>query len=93
MVLLHGFLYDVHSYDEARERLAAAGRRVIVPYLRGYGPMRFLKADTPRVGQQAALGLNLLALLDACTSHARPWQATIGAVEPLAWSRRSGPSG
>ena len=65
MLLLHGFPYDVHSYDVACERLAAAGRRVIVPYLRGYGPTRFLKADTPRVGQQAALGSDLLALLDA----------------------------
>ena len=64
-ILLHGFPYDVHSYDAACERLAAAGRRVIVPYLRGYGPTRFLKADTPRVGQQAALGADLLALLDA----------------------------
>ena len=64
-ILLHGFPYDVHSYDVACERLAAVGRRVIVPYLRGYGPTRFLRADTPRVGQQAALGSDLLALLDA----------------------------
>ena len=45
--------------------MAAAGRRVIVPWLRGYGPTRFLSEDAPRVGQQAALGGDLLALLDA----------------------------
>jgi pimeloyl-ACP methyl ester carboxylesterase len=65
VVLLHGFPYDVHSYDEVAQHLAAQGARVIVPYLRGYGPTRFLAADTPRSGQQAALGADLLALLDA----------------------------
>ncbi len=65
VVLLHGFPYDVHSYDAAAQQLAAAGRRVNVPYLRGYGPTRFLNDDAQRVGQQAALGSDLLALLDA----------------------------
>ena len=65
VILLHGFPYDVHAYDAVAERLAAAGRRCIVPYLRGYGPTRFLAADTPRSGQQAALGADLLALMDA----------------------------
>jgi pimeloyl-ACP methyl ester carboxylesterase len=65
VVLLHGFPYDVHAYDEVAEILAAKGARVIVPYLRGYGPTRFLKSDTPRSGQQGALGADLLALLDA----------------------------
>ena len=65
VLLLHGFPYDVHSYDAVAERLAAKGRRVIVAWLRGYGQTRFLHADTPRVGQQAALGADLLALLDA----------------------------
>jgi pimeloyl-ACP methyl ester carboxylesterase len=64
-VLLHGFPYDVHCYDEVVPRLIAKGARVIVPYLRGYGPTRFLSAETPRSGQQAALGADLLALLDA----------------------------
>jgi pimeloyl-ACP methyl ester carboxylesterase len=64
-VLLHGFPYDVHAYAEVAPRLAAAGARVIVPYLRGYGPTRFLSPATPRSGQQAALGTDLLALLDA----------------------------
>src|SRR5215475_9218948 len=63
--LLHGFPYDVHAYDEVAPPLVAAGCRVITPYLRGYGPTRFLSPDTPRSGQQAALGADLLALMDA----------------------------
>src|SRR4029077_20212870 len=51
--------------SDAAPMLAAAGARVIVPYLRGYGPTRFLKAGTPRSGEQAALGADLLALMDA----------------------------
>jgi pimeloyl-ACP methyl ester carboxylesterase len=65
IVLLHGFPYDPRGYDEVAPPLAAAGYRVIVPYLRGYGPTRFLAADTPRSGEQAALGQDLLDLLDA----------------------------
>jgi len=65
VVLLHGFPYDVHAYDEVAPRLVSAGCRVITPYLRGYGPTRFLAADTPRSGQQAVLAHDLLALLDA----------------------------
>jgi pimeloyl-ACP methyl ester carboxylesterase len=65
VVLLHGFPYDVRSFDEAGALINAAGFRTIVPYLRGYGATRFLSADTPRSGQQAALGQDLLELLDA----------------------------
>jgi pimeloyl-ACP methyl ester carboxylesterase len=54
VVLLHGFPYDVHAYDEVVPRLVDAGCRVITPYLRGYGPTRFLTPDTPRSGQPAA---------------------------------------
>jgi pimeloyl-ACP methyl ester carboxylesterase len=61
----HGFPYDVHAYAETTPILAAAGARVITPYLRGYGPTRFLSAETPRSGEQAALGADMLALLDA----------------------------
>ena len=64
-ILGHGFPYDAHAYSDAGPILAAAGARVIVPYLRGYGPTRFLKAETPRSGEQAALGADLLALMDA----------------------------
>jgi pimeloyl-ACP methyl ester carboxylesterase len=65
VVLLHGFPYDVHAYAEVTPLLVAAGRRVITPYLRGYGPTCFLSADTPRSGQQAVLAHDVLALMDA----------------------------
>jgi pimeloyl-ACP methyl ester carboxylesterase len=64
-VLLHGFPYDIHSYVDVAPRLAARGCRVIVPYLRGYGPTRFRDPATPRSGEQAAVGADLLALMDA----------------------------
>ncbi|MEJ5991621.1 alpha/beta hydrolase [Ramlibacter sp. PS3R-8] len=63
--LMHGFPYDIHSYAEVAPRLAAAGCRVLVPFLRGFGATRFLDAGTPRSGEQAALGADLLALMDA----------------------------
>jgi pimeloyl-ACP methyl ester carboxylesterase len=65
VVLLHGFPYDPRAYDGMVPPLVAAGCRCLVPYLRGYGPTRFLAADTPRSGQQAALGHDLAALLTA----------------------------
>jgi pimeloyl-ACP methyl ester carboxylesterase len=65
VVLLHGFPYDVHSYVDVAPMLAARGCRVIVPYLRGYGPTRFRDAATMRSGEQAAIGADLLALIDA----------------------------
>ncbi len=63
VILLHGFPYDVRAYDAVLPALAHC--RVIVPYLRGYGPTRFRSGQTPRSGQQAALGADLLALMDA----------------------------
>jgi pimeloyl-ACP methyl ester carboxylesterase len=65
VILLHGFPYDARAFDAVVPRLAGAGCRVVVPWLRGYGATRFLAADTPRSGQQAALGHDLIALLDA----------------------------
>ncbi|MGA8261142.1 MAG: alpha/beta hydrolase [Arenicellales bacterium] len=65
VLLLHGFPYDVHAYDEVVPILAAQGCRVVVPWLRGYGETRFLSADTPRSGQQAVLAHDLLALMDS----------------------------
>lgn len=64
VILLHGFPYDPRCYDGMVPLLVAAGRRVIVPYLRGYGPTRFLSSETIRSGQQAALGCDLLDLMD-----------------------------
>ena len=65
VLLMHGFPYDPRCYDEVVPPLVAAGYRAIVPYLRGYGETRFLAASTPRSGQQAALGQDLLDLMDA----------------------------
>lgn len=65
VMLLHGFPYDIHSYVDVAPDLAAQGCRVIVPYLRGYGPTRFRDEATPRSGEQAALGADLIALIDA----------------------------
>jgi len=64
VVLLHGFPYDPRSFDAVAPALAARGMRVIVPYLRGYGPTRFRSASTMRSGQQGALAQDLLDLLD-----------------------------
>jgi pimeloyl-ACP methyl ester carboxylesterase len=65
VVLLHGFPQDVRCYDRVAAELAAAGADVIVPYLRGYGPTRFVHDDTLRSGQQAALAHDLRELIDA----------------------------
>ena len=64
-LLGHGFPYDANAYAEVAPILAEAGAWVIVPYLRGFGPTRFLSSETPRSGEQAALGADLLALMDA----------------------------
>ena len=65
VVLLHGFPYDARAYDAVAPLLTAAGCHVFTPYLRGYGETRFLSAETPRSGQQAALAHDLLAFIDA----------------------------
>jgi len=65
VILLHGFPDDVRAYDGVTLPLAAAGHRALVPYLRGYGPTRFLDAATPRMAQQAAIGQDLLDFMDA----------------------------
>ncbi len=64
-ILLHGFPYDTHSYDDVSRRLSDEGVRCLIPYLRGYGATRFRSSDTPRSGQQAALGVDLRAFMDA----------------------------
>jgi pimeloyl-ACP methyl ester carboxylesterase len=65
VILLHGFPYDARTFDEVAPPLADRGCRVLVPYLRGYGATRFLSAATPRSGEQAALGHDLLQFMDA----------------------------
>src|SRR6185295_11256937 len=65
VILLHGFPYDVRTYDEVVKKLANGNYWIIVPYLRGFGPTRFLSPQTNRSGQQAALASDLIALMDA----------------------------
>jgi pimeloyl-ACP methyl ester carboxylesterase len=65
VILLHGWPYDIHSFEEAAPMLAARGLRVIAPYQRGYGATRFRSADTFRNGQPSAVALDTIALMDA----------------------------
>jgi len=65
IILMHGFPYDIRTYDAVTKHLLTENCRIIVPYLRGYGPTKFLSADTLRSGQQAALASDLIALMDA----------------------------
>ena len=64
VILLHGFPYDVRAFDAIGPQLAAQGVRVIVPYLRGHGPTRFLDSASPRTGERAALGQDVIDLMD-----------------------------
>ena len=65
VILLHGWPYDIHSYVDVAPWLASAGYRVIVPYLRGYGPTRFLSSETFRNGQPSAIAVDTIAFMDA----------------------------
>jgi pimeloyl-ACP methyl ester carboxylesterase len=65
VILLHGWPYDIHAFEEVAPILAAKGYRVIIPYLRGYGTTRFLSDDTIRNGEQAAIAVDIIALMDA----------------------------
>lgn len=65
VLLLHGWPYDIHSYTDVVPLLTAAGHRVIVPYLRGFGSTHFLSEATVRDGEQAAAALDAIALMDA----------------------------
>ncbi|MDM0015814.1 alpha/beta hydrolase [Variovorax sp. J22P168] len=81
-ILLHGWPYDIHAFVDVAPRLAAAGYRVIVPYLRGHGATRFLSTDTQRNGQQAAVAQDIVALMDALGIR----QAVLGAFD---WGART----
>ena len=65
VILLHGWPYDIHSYEKVAPLLAGKGYHVIVPYLRGYGTTRFLSDATFRNGEQAAVALDIVKLMDA----------------------------
>jgi len=82
VILLHGWPYDIYSFVDVAPLLASAGYRVIVPYLRGYGTTRFLSNDTFRNAQQAAVALDIIALMDALKIE----KAVIGAFD---WGART----
>lgn len=65
VVLLHGWPYDIYSYVDVAPALGIAGYRVVVPFVRGYGTTRFRSAATMRNGQQAALAVDVIDLMDA----------------------------
>jgi pimeloyl-ACP methyl ester carboxylesterase len=93
IVLLHGFPYDPRCYDAVAPSLAAAGHRVIVPYLRGFGPTRFASMSAMRSGQQAALGCDLLELLDALSIRTAAlagydWGGRAACVVAALWPER-----
>jgi pimeloyl-ACP methyl ester carboxylesterase len=93
VILSHGFPYDIHAYDDVVPALTARGARVIRPYLRGFGPTRFRSAETVRSGQQAALGSDLIALIDVLGLD-RPivagydWGGLASCVAAALWPQR-----
>jgi pimeloyl-ACP methyl ester carboxylesterase len=93
VMLMHGFPYDIHSYVEVAPMLAARGCRVILPYLRGYGPTRFLDSATLRSGEQAAMGADLIALMDALSIQRAvvagyDWGGRAACVAAALWPER-----
>jgi pimeloyl-ACP methyl ester carboxylesterase len=93
VLLLHGWPYDIHSFADVAPLLASAGNRVIVPYLRGYGTTRFLSNDTMRNGQQAAVALDTIALMDAlkierATLAGFDWGARTADIVAALWPER-----
>jgi pimeloyl-ACP methyl ester carboxylesterase len=93
VILLHGWPYDIHSYVAVTPLLASAGYRVIVPYLRGYGTTRFLSAATLRNGQQSALAVDVIALMDALAIQEAviagfDWGARTANVVAALWPER-----
>jgi pimeloyl-ACP methyl ester carboxylesterase len=92
-ILLHGWPYDIYSFVDVAPLLAQAGYRVIVPYVRGYGTTRFLSNDTFRNGQQAAVALDLIALMDAlkiekATLAGFDWGARTANIVAALWPER-----
>jgi pimeloyl-ACP methyl ester carboxylesterase len=93
VILLHGWPYDIHSFAEVTPLLVAAGYRVIVPHLRGYGTTRFLAADALRNGQQAALAVDVIDLMDAigiarATFAGFDWGARSAGIAAALWPER-----
>jgi pimeloyl-ACP methyl ester carboxylesterase len=93
VILLHSWPYDIHSFVDVAPLLASAGYRVIIPYLRGYGTTRFLASDTVRNGQPSALGVDVVALMDAlkiekATLAGFDWGARSANIVAVLWPER-----
>jgi len=93
ILLLHGFPYDVREYDEVRDLIAGEDCRIIVPYLRGFGPTRYRSEQSVRSGQQAALGKDIVDLLDAlkierATLVGYDWGGRAACVAAALWPGR-----
>src|SRR4051812_47694754 len=93
VLLLHGWPYDIYSFVDVAPVLAAAGYRVLIPFVRGYGTTRFLAADTVRNGQPSALGVDLIAFLDALKIDSAilagfDWGARTAAIAAALWPER-----
>src|SRR4051794_12254374 len=93
VILLHGWPYDIHTYVDVAPLLAASGKRVIVPYLRGYGTTRFLSRTAVRNGQQSALASDVVALMDAlkidkATIGGCDWGARTACIVAALWPER-----
>lgn len=92
--LLHGWPYDIHTYVDVAPLLASAGYRVIVPHLRGYGTTRFLSSDTMRNGQQSAIAVDIIALMDALKINKAimagcDWGARTACIVAALWPERT----
>jgi pimeloyl-ACP methyl ester carboxylesterase len=93
VLLLHGWPYDIHSYEEVVPLLTTGGYRAILPYVRGFGTTRFLSDETPRNGEQAALALDVIALMDALEIESAvlagfDWGARTADVVAALWPER-----
>ena len=93
VILLHGWPYDIYTYVDVAPLLASAGYRVIVPYVRGYGPTRFLSGATLRNGQPAAVAVDVIALMDAlkidkATLAGCDWGARTANIVAALWPER-----
>jgi pimeloyl-ACP methyl ester carboxylesterase len=94
VLLLHGWPYDIHAYDDVASLLAAKGYRSITPFLRGYGTTRFLSDDALRNGQQSALAVDAIALMDALDIDSAivagfDWGARTADIVAALWPERS----
>ncbi|MDW5593141.1 alpha/beta fold hydrolase [Conexibacter stalactiti] len=94
VILVHGWPYDIHSFAEVTPILTAAGFRVVVPYVRGFGSTRFLSSQTPRNEQQAALAADTIALMDALGIDSAivagfDWGARTADAMAILWPRRA----